>query len=158
MPRRNKHLLHELADLPWWVSLVFAALVFVGIRWLLPAFGASNQFLRPLGGALRGYAWWFTLPFLVTAAIAAARTYSRRRLLDGQSGLDTLRALSWQDFERLVGEAYRRRGYTVEEVGGSSPDGGVDCCSTAAAERRSCNASAGGLPRSVCRSFVSYTA
>jgi len=126
VPRRNKHLLHELADLPWWVSLVFAALVFVGIRWLLPAFGASNQFLRPLGGALRGYAWWFTLPFLVTAAIAAARTYSRRRLLDGQSGLDTLRALSWQDFERLVGEAYRRRGYTVEEVGGSSPDGGVD--------------------------------
>jgi restriction system protein len=46
--------------------------------------------------------------------------------LDSQRGLETLRALSWQDFERLVGEAYRRRGYTVEEVGGPSPDGGVD--------------------------------
>jgi restriction system protein len=43
-----------------------------------------------------------------------------------QEGLETLRALSWQDFERLVGEAYRRRGYTVEETGGSSPDGEVD--------------------------------
>jgi restriction system protein len=25
-----------------------------------------------------------------------------------------------------VGEAYRRRGYTIEEIGGASPDGGVD--------------------------------
>ena len=126
MPRRDKHLLHELADLPWWVSLVVAALVFVGIRWLLPAFGSGNQFLRPLGAAFQAYAWWFTLPFLATAVIAAPRAYSRRRLLDGQTGLDSLRALSWQDFERLVGEAYRRHGYTVEEAGGSSPDGGVD--------------------------------
>jgi len=126
VPRRNKHLLHELADLPWWVSLVFAASFFVGIRWLLPTFGASNQFLRPLGTAVRDHAWWFTLPFLATAVIAAARSYSRRRLLDGPSGLASLRALSWQDFERLVGEAYRRRGYTLEEAGGSAPDGGVD--------------------------------
>ena len=87
------------------MSVVFAGLVFVGIRWLLPALGSGNQFLRPLGAALHAYAWWFTVPFLATVLIAAARTYSRRRLLDGQSGLDTLRALSWQDFERLVGEA-----------------------------------------------------
>ena len=43
-----------------------------------------------------------------------------------QAGVETLRELSWQDFERLVGEAYRREGYVVEEVGGSAPDGGVD--------------------------------
>jgi len=126
VPRRDKHFLHEFVDLPWWVSLVVAALVLAGVRWLLPAFAGSNQFLRPLGAALRAYAWWFTVPFLATAVIAAARTYSRRRLLDSQSGLDTLRALTWQDFERLVGEAYRRRGYTIEEIGGPSPDGGVD--------------------------------
>jgi hypothetical protein len=59
VPRRNKHLLHELAGLPWWISLVVAALVFVAIRWLLPAFGGSNQFLRPLSLALRDRAWWF---------------------------------------------------------------------------------------------------
>src|SRR4029450_7889695 len=43
-----------------------------------------------------------------------------------QEDLETLRALSWQDFERMVGEAYRRQGYVVEELGGSAPDGGVD--------------------------------
>jgi restriction system protein len=124
--RRSKHLLHELIQLPWWASLVVAGLVYIGIRWLLPAFGSSNQFLRPLAASLQSSAVWFAFPFLVTAVLAAAGSYYRRRLLEGQSGLETLRALSWQDFERLVGEAYRRRGYTVEEIGGSAPDGGVD--------------------------------
>jgi restriction system protein len=40
--------------------------------------------------------------------------------------VESLRALSWQEFEQLVGEAYRRQGYTVEESGGGGADGGVD--------------------------------
>lgn len=34
--------------------------------------------------------------------------------------------MSWRDFERLVGEAFRRRGYTVEETGLGGADGGID--------------------------------
>jgi|HubBroStandDraft_1064217.scaffolds.fasta_scaffold203629_2 restriction system protein len=37
-----------------------------------------------------------------------------------------LSALSWRDFERLMGEAFRRRGFTVTGFGGSVADGGVD--------------------------------
>lgn len=126
VPRRKNGVLEDLIDLPWWFSVVVAAVVFFGIRWLLPAFAGSNMFLRPLVGAIQPVAWVFTLPFLITPAFAGLRAARRRGLLDSQHGLETLRALSWQDFERLVGEAYRRRGYTVEEAGGSSPDGGVD--------------------------------
>ena len=126
VPRRTNGLLDELIEFPWWVSVVVGALVFFGIRWLLPAFAGSNMFLRPLASAIQPVAWFFTLPFLVTAAFAALRAFRRRDLLDSQRGLQSLRALSWQDFERLVGEAYRRRGYTIEEVGGAAPDGGVD--------------------------------
>jgi restriction system protein len=124
--RRDKHLLHELAALPWWVGLLVAVVVYVAIRWLLPAVGSSNAFLRSLGEALPDKAWWFAVPFVVVAGIAAFNASHRRRLLDDQTGIDSLRALSWQGFERLVGEAYRRRGYVVEEIGGSAPDGGVD--------------------------------
>jgi restriction system protein len=35
-------------------------------------------------------------------------------------------SLSWRDFERLVGEAFRHRGFTVTGFGGGVPDGGVD--------------------------------
>ena len=124
--RRKRHLLHELAALPWWASLVVATIVYAAVRWLLPMIGGSNKFLRPLGEALHDRAWWFAAPFVVVAGVAAFNAYYRRRLLDGQTGLETLRALSWQDFERLVGESYRRQGYVVEEVGGAAPDGGID--------------------------------
>ncbi len=38
----------------------------------------------------------------------------------------TLADLSWQEFELLVGELYRRQGYTVEICSGDGADGGVD--------------------------------
>jgi restriction system protein len=34
--------------------------------------------------------------------------------------------MSWQEFEMLVGEAFRRGGYAVSETGGGGADGGVD--------------------------------
>ena len=35
-------------------------------------------------------------------------------------------SLTWQDFESLVAEGFRQRGFTVTEKGGAAPDGGVD--------------------------------
>jgi hypothetical protein len=40
--------------------------------------------------------------------------------------IGSIRRMSWQEFETLVGEAYRRQGYSVEETGGGDADGGVD--------------------------------
>jgi len=39
---------------------------------------------------------------------------------------DALAGMSWQEFELLVGEAFRLQGYEVSELGGAGPDGGVD--------------------------------
>ena len=62
---------------------------------------------------------------LMAAALGLAR-WQRRRLLDRHRSLEALRAMRWQDFERLVGEYYRRRGYGVRETGGGGADGGID--------------------------------
>src|SRR5690606_30896153 len=35
-------------------------------------------------------------------------------------------AMSWREFEMLVGEAFRRQGYTIKETGLGGADGGVD--------------------------------
>ena len=37
-----------------------------------------------------------------------------------------LALMSWRDFERMVSEAFRQRGFTVTGFGGNGPDGGVD--------------------------------
>jgi restriction system protein len=125
-PRRNKHLLRELAGLPWWVSVIVALVVFAAIRWLLPAVAGSNVILRGMGEAMRDKAWMFAMPFVVVAGVAAVNAWHRRRLFDDQTGGESPRAMTWQNFERLVGETYRRQGYIVDEVGGSAPDGGID--------------------------------
>jgi restriction system protein len=32
--------------------------------------------------------------------------------------------MTWREFEQLVGQAFRQRGYQVTESGGNGPDGG----------------------------------
>jgi restriction system protein len=58
--------------------------------------------------------------------VAQVKRWSDRRLLDTQSGAESLRDLDWREFERLLSEAFRRQGYLVEHCGGRAPDGGVD--------------------------------
>jgi restriction system protein len=43
--------------------------------------------------------------------------------------------MTWVEFERLIAEAFRRRGYAVSERGGSQPDGGIDLVLTQNSQR-----------------------
>ncbi len=48
---------------------------------------------------------------------------------------DALNGMSWAEFELLVGEAFRLQGYSVVELGGSGPDGGIDLTLTKGSEK-----------------------
>ena len=48
------------------------------------------------------------------------------RLVDQQTNLESLRAVSWKDFECLMAEAYRRQGCQVDYSFGRGADDGVD--------------------------------
>jgi restriction system protein len=63
---------------------------------------------------------------LVIAGISAFNSWRKGELFERQTGIETIRSISWQEFEELVGEAYRRKGYRVAESGGGGADGGVD--------------------------------
>ncbi len=67
--------------------------------------------------------------FLFGAVISVIKTRKREVLMSNAASSPSeagLNDLSWAEFEMLVGEFYRRRGYSVIETGGSGPDGGVD--------------------------------
>lgn len=74
----------------------------------------------------------FLIPFAcVLAAIGSIASRSRRKKLvaDVQAATQPGKAidgLSWRQFEQLVGEAFRRQGYSITETGGNGPDGGID--------------------------------
>jgi len=64
--------------------------------------------------------------FVIGACVSTIRSKKRIKLLDKQSGIESIRDMSWQDFELLVGEAFRRKGFEVRENGGGGADGGID--------------------------------
>ncbi len=63
------------------------------------------------------------------AMASAWRRWERKRLVSdvrSRSAASALNEMSWQEFEMLVGEAFRSGGYSVIETGGGGADGGVD--------------------------------
>lgn len=64
--------------------------------------------------------------FLIPAITSIFMRKKRQKLLAQQKSINTLKALSWQEFEILVGEAYRRLGYSVVENMTGGADGGID--------------------------------
>jgi restriction system protein len=128
--RRQKDDFEELMDLlgdsPWWVSVVVGLTVFVVTRFLVPAIWPDTGTISgPIAKLVSSYAW-FSVIFVVPALTSLARSASKRRLLDRQSGIDSIRALTWKQFEELLGEAYRRQGFSVIENSGLGADGGID--------------------------------
>jgi len=134
MPRQQHSILDDIFDLlkitPIWVGPVFAVVVFILLHYVFPALMPAKQsgvdvgsLWRPLLSML---SWFFAGAVLVAWVMAEVWKLMNRRLLDGQSDIESIRRLSWSEFERLVSEAYRRRGYLADVVGSSSGDGGID--------------------------------
>jgi restriction system protein len=126
MARKNETILNLLAEAPWWVSVVVAAAAYLVLRYILPGLSGDNLTLNIVARTAPVIAPWVSLLLLVPAPISAYSSWRKRKLLDNQKDLHGIRSLGWQEFEELVGEAYRRQGYTVRENSGTGPDGGVD--------------------------------
>ena len=138
MARKDISFADDLISLPWWVSAIMAGVCFGVFYFVVPALWgnlrvsgiSANVFLKGLAQAGPFIAYFTLLFFLSMAGLSLFNSFikghKRIALFKNQKNMDTLRSLSWQDFEKLVGEAYRRKGYTITETGGGGADGGVD--------------------------------
>ena len=128
MARRKKSgspfddLIEVLLMFPWWVTLILGSGLWVYLKCQPSLSGFSLQ--KPV-------MLWYLLQFLKWACFGAAfvtgvKTLSRKTLFASAKDIDAIRAMSWREFEALVGDAYRRQGYMVEETGGGGADGGID--------------------------------
>ncbi|MDQ3060804.1 MAG: restriction endonuclease [Pseudomonadota bacterium] len=140
MARRNRTSLADdliglTARLPWWVGVLLALLSYVGLRAvaqpsLPPAVLPGQWGAFAVSGLWRALAMigQYLLPFLflLGAAISAFRRRRAARLHAAAQRADGMARMSWQEFELLVGEYFRRQGYGVTDNGGGGPDGGVD--------------------------------
>ncbi|MDI4635491.1 restriction endonuclease [Pelomonas sp. V22] len=141
-------LLSIVAWLPWWMGVVLAVVSYLWLHGLAnsgvpltapggpaPGVNVARAMLQPFAMLAQ-----YLLPALCLtgAALSAWRRQQRRALLEDAAAAQdasALDGLSWRDFERLVGEAFRLRGFSVQEQGGSAPDGGVDLVLTKGREK-----------------------
>ncbi|NIK52135.1 restriction endonuclease [Xanthomonas arboricola] len=133
MGRRKKQSGFEaLAALPWPVGFVMGIAAYLVVRygitwWFSHQSGMLSQgFAQQSSGMFAPLAWTLLGVCWLAALFSYLRTRSRRRFLETRTTLESLSAGGWRQFEQLVGEAFRRQGYSVEETGLGGADGGID--------------------------------
>lgn len=127
-----------IASMPWWGGLVLAVGAYLGLHHFAtqpkPTVESFGQFYDGMGAlTVWGLATvaQYLLPLLCLIGVVLSYRSERQRgelvrQVTANPTADALDAITWQEFEQLVGEFFRMQGYQVEEVGGGGADGGVD--------------------------------
>lgn len=140
MARRKKtspieDLLDIASSINWKISLVIAVISYFFFHYFaiqaLPVatdlHSVANSFGKQLFITFSKFLQYIIpIVFIIGACVSSFKAKNRVKLLDKQSGIESIRDMSWQDFELLVGEAFRRKGFEVRKVGGGGADGGID--------------------------------
>lgn len=142
MARRKQSFVEDLMEmaskLPWWLDVALAMLAYFWLHSIAASEvravaqpGRMGDFIgQTLFKTLAAFGQYL-LPFafLVGAGLSAYGRYRRRALHEqvaASPDRGALNDMSWQQFEAVVGEAFRRKGYSVAEKGGGGADGGID--------------------------------
>ena len=124
MGRKSQSTLEDLIEIasymPWWAGLICAAISYVFFDFL--SVNTDSKITETFFLVLK---YFFAVGFTGGAIVSAVKQWKRGEIFNKQTGIDTIRNLTWYQFELLISEAFRRQGYSVRETE-YGPDGGVD--------------------------------
>lgn len=105
---------------------MIAAIIYLILRFVLPAISFDNQMISAFTQGVSRIAYLILIPLIAVAIISFFNQLRKGKILESQTGLDSIKNLSWREFEELVGEVFRRQGYLVLENPSEGVDGGID--------------------------------
>ena len=126
------------AVLPWWLGIVLAAVAYAFLHHLAMVEVSTTAVPGQIGKMVVGhltsmlarFGQYIVPALLLVGAFVSFRQRRKREALvatvAGDRSGNALRDIGWRDFELLVGEAFRLRGFSVAETGGGGADGGID--------------------------------
>ena len=131
-------LLYITSLLPWWAGLGLAIVAYLFLHNI-----ASSEVALPVKTGQMGeyaarhlyksaatFAQYVLPAILLLGAVGSVWRRSKRRQLIANvtqsPSANALDGMTWQEFEILIGEAFRQQGFAVTETGGGGADGGVD--------------------------------
>lgn len=143
MARRKQSTFEDLIDVaamfPWWGGVALALVSYAGLHAVATMPNSPTPGDIKALGQFAGRQVWITvaaifqwvLPvaFLIGAAVSGLKRAKRNRLhgdVASAPSRHALESMNWGEFEILVGEMFRRKGFDVLERGGNGADGGVD--------------------------------
>ncbi len=146
--RQRSSLFEDLIEigskLPWQAGIVLAIIAYLGFHYLatlppasfvatdMKAYGQAvgNGVLRQLTITVSMFLQYIVpIGFLIGTLVSFFTRRRQARLhadVAQNPNRNALEHMSWQEFEGLAAEIFRRKGFTVVEQGGAGPDGGVD--------------------------------
>lgn len=130
--RRKQSGIDIIAAMPWPMGVAAGLIGFLLVRygfaaWISHQGGPMAQsFSQGIVAMLSPLAWMVLAICWIGALASFVGSRHRRKLLDTRTDLESLSQGGWRQFELLVGEAFRRQGYAVEETGLGGADGGID--------------------------------
>lgn len=119
---------------PWWITLPVALPLFYFVPYGAPSDiqiqDPSNAINAMLGILLRAL-FKFLIPMALVfgAVISVFTSFKSGQLFKSikkNGAHDTVQGLSWQNFEFLLSEWFKKQGYATELTGGGGADGGID--------------------------------
>lgn len=120
--------------IPWWATLPAALLLFYFVPYGSPAefqlqepSDAVTVVLSIFLKALLKYL--IPLGLVIGAVLNIFTKFKSATLFNGikrKGAHEVVKGLSWQDFEFLLSELFKKEGYSTELTGGGGADGGVD--------------------------------
>ena len=96
MTQKDESILNLLVERPWWVSVVASGAAYVALKCILPSIDFGSTMANAFARGVWGWAPFVALVLLIPAPIAALNSCRKRRLLDSQKGIDSIRALGWR--------------------------------------------------------------
>ena len=125
---KQKSIIETLLSIPWWIHLFLIAGILLSPSFINEyIYNNPNQILYVINKKIMPEFTWIISGFLfLFMLIQFLSRYKKRKLFFNEYDIEQLKRISWQDFELLVTETFKRDGYKVKEAGGAQADGGID--------------------------------